>query len=82
MQCLFKFAFRKQPLDRFYEYKNIFAGKMAFLTQNKPKKCKNLVITLFFEKYATIFAEIWQKSQKIVIINNIDPRFFPWYLAW
>jgi hypothetical protein len=43
---------------------------MAFLTQNKAKLCKILIITLFFEKNANFFAENWQKSQKIVIITS------------
>jgi hypothetical protein len=38
--------------------------KLAFLTQNKAQLCKNLAITLVFEKNA-IFG---RKSQKIVII--------------
>jgi hypothetical protein len=40
---------------------------MAFLTQNKAKLCKILIITLVFEKNAIFFAE---KSQKIVIITS------------
>jgi hypothetical protein len=32
--------------------------------------CKNLMITLVFEKNANFFAENWQKSQKIVIITS------------
>jgi hypothetical protein len=43
---------------------------LAFLTQNKAKICKNLIITLVFEKNANFFAEICQKSQKIVIITS------------
>jgi hypothetical protein len=30
-----------------------------------------VIITLVFEKNANFFAEIWQKSQKIVIITSI-----------
>jgi hypothetical protein len=40
------------------------------LTQNKAKLCKNLIITLVFEKNANFFSEKWQKSQKIVIITS------------
>jgi hypothetical protein len=47
-----------------------FAKKLAFLTQNKAKLYKNLIITLVFEKNANFFAEICQKSQKIVIITS------------
>jgi predicted secreted acid phosphatase len=59
----------------FYDFKNIFAEKksakkLAFLTQNKAKLCKMLIITLDFEKNANFFAENWQKSQKIVIITS------------
>jgi hypothetical protein len=46
-----------------------FAEKLAFLTQNKARLYKNLIITLVFEKNANFFAEICQKSQKIVIIT-------------
>jgi hypothetical protein len=37
---------------------------LAFLTQNKAKLCKNLIITLVLEKNANFFAENCQKSQK------------------
>jgi hypothetical protein len=43
---------------------------MAFLTQNKGKICKILIITLVFEKNANFFAENCRKSQKIVIITS------------
>jgi hypothetical protein len=46
------------------------AKKLAFLTQNKAKLCKFLIMTLDFEKNANSFAENWQKSQKIVIITS------------
>jgi hypothetical protein len=43
-----------QPWDRCYDVSNIFAKKfgekLAFLTQNKAKLCKILIITLVFEK--------------------------------
>jgi hypothetical protein len=47
------------------------AKKLAFLTQNKAKLCKNLIITLVFEKNANFFAKNCQKSQKIVIITSV-----------
>jgi hypothetical protein len=61
--------------DRCYDFKNIFlpkklAKKLAFLTQNKAKLCKILIITLVFEKNAIFFAENCRKSQKIVIITS------------
>jgi hypothetical protein len=46
------------------------AKKLAFLTQNKARLCKMLIITLVFEKNANFFAENCQKSQKIVIITS------------
>jgi hypothetical protein len=49
---------------------------LAFLTQNKAKLCKNLIITLVFEKNANFFAENRQKSQKIVFITSV-PDFGP-----
>jgi hypothetical protein len=42
------------------------AKKLAFLTQNKAKLCKNLIITLVFEKNANFFAENCD--------HNIGPR--------
>jgi hypothetical protein len=47
-----------------------FGEKMAFLTQNKAKFCKNLIIILVFEKTANFFAKNCHKSQKIVIITS------------
>jgi hypothetical protein len=46
------------------------AKKLAFLTQNKAKLCKILIITLVLGKNANFFAENWEKSQKIVIITS------------
>jgi hypothetical protein len=46
------------------------AKKLAFLTQNKAKLFKILIIILVFEKNANFFAENCQKSQKIVIITS------------
>jgi hypothetical protein len=43
---------------------------MAFLTQNKAKLCKILIITLAFENNANFFAENGRKSQKIMIITS------------
>jgi hypothetical protein len=47
---------------KIFSPKNL-AKKMAFLTSNKAKLCKNLIITLVFEKNA-IFAKN----------RNIEPR--------
>jgi hypothetical protein len=51
--------------------------KSAFLTQNKATLCKNLIITLVFEKNAKFFNEKWQKSQKIVIITSTHGDLVP-----
>jgi hypothetical protein len=54
-----------------YDFLNIFAEKfskkMAFLTQNKAKLCKILIITLVFEKNVNFFH---RKLSKIVIITS------------
>jgi hypothetical protein len=42
----------------------------VFLTRNKAKLCKILIITLVFEKNANFSAENCQKSPKIVIITS------------
>jgi hypothetical protein len=54
------------------------AKKLAFLTQNKAKLCKHLIITLVFEKNANFFAENWRKSQNIVIITSVPGS---WYFS-
>jgi hypothetical protein len=46
------------------------AKNLAFFAQTTLCFCKNLIITLVFEKNANFFAENWQKSQKIVIITS------------
>jgi hypothetical protein len=67
-------SFSSLTKDRCYDFKNIFAEKFSekspFLTQNKAKLCKILIVTLVFEKNANFFAENCQKSQKIVIITS------------
>jgi hypothetical protein len=45
------------------------AKKLPFLTQNKAKLCKILIIALVFEKNANFFAENCRKLSKIVIIT-------------
>jgi hypothetical protein len=61
--------------DGCYDFKRYFrqkksVKKLAFLTQNKAKLFKHLIITLVFEKNANFFAENGRKSQKIVIITS------------
>jgi hypothetical protein len=46
------------------------AKKLTFLTQNKAKLSKFFITTLDFDKNANLFAENWQKSQKIAIITS------------
>jgi hypothetical protein len=42
-------------------------AKIAFLTQDKAKLCKNLIITMLFGKNFNVFAENFRESQNIVI---------------
>jgi hypothetical protein len=58
---------RKTPI---FSPKNFCEKIGIFVTQNKGKLCKNLIVTLVFEKNANFFAENWQKSHKIVIITS------------
>jgi hypothetical protein len=43
---------------------------LAFLTQNKAKFWKKMIITFVFDKNAYFFAENCQKTQRIVIITS------------
>jgi hypothetical protein len=60
-----------------YDFLNIFdkkfSKKLAFLTQNKAKLWKILIITLVFEKNANFFR---QKLSKIA--ENCDHNIDPW----
>jgi hypothetical protein len=47
---------------------------MAFLTQNKAKLCKILIITLVFEKIANFSAKNYRKIPEHCD-HNIDPRW-------
>jgi hypothetical protein len=49
---------------------------LAFIAKTNTSFCKNLIITLVFEKNANIFAENCQKSQKIEIITSTPDRIF------
>jgi hypothetical protein len=67
--------FRLGPIFKIFSPKNS-AKKLAFLTRNKAKLCKNLIITMFvFEKNAVFFAENRRKLAKIAenCGHNIDP---------
>jgi hypothetical protein len=54
---------------KIFSPKNL-AKILAFFSQTTATFCRNLIITLVFEKNAKFFAENWQKSQKIVIITS------------
>jgi hypothetical protein len=58
-----------QSRDRCYDFRKIFAKKLAFLTHNKAKLFKIFDHDIGFRENANFFAENWQKSQKIVIIT-------------
>jgi hypothetical protein len=55
--------------DRCYDFLKIFAKKfskkLAFLTQNKAKLCKILIITLVFEKNANFLPKIVENRKKM-----------------
>jgi hypothetical protein len=57
---------------KIFSPKNL-AKNLAFLTRDKAKFKKKLIITLVFKKNANFVAENWEKSQKIVIITS-TPR--------
>jgi hypothetical protein len=42
---------------------------LACFAQTAATFCQKMIITLAFEKKRQLFAEIWQKSKKIVIIT-------------
>jgi hypothetical protein len=60
---------REKTRDRCYDFENIFVKKfsikLSFLTQNKAKLFKILIITLVIEENAIFFAENCKKSQKM-----------------
>jgi hypothetical protein len=55
--------------DRCYDFFNIFAKKigekLAFLTRNKAKLCKNLIITLVFDKTPIFSPKIVENRRKL-----------------
>jgi hypothetical protein len=63
-------------IDRCYDFLNVFAEKfskkLAFLTHNKAKICKILIITLVFEKNANFFRRNFSKIAENCD-QNIDP---------
>jgi hypothetical protein len=60
---------------KIFSQKNL-AKILAFFAQATASFCKNVIITLVFEKNANFFAENWQKSQKIVIITSTPDMAF------
>jgi hypothetical protein len=65
----------QRPMLWFFKYfrRKIQRKKLAFLTQNKAKLCKILIVTLAFEKNA-IFC---RKLSKIA--ENCDHNIDPWF---
>jgi hypothetical protein len=57
------------------------AKNLAFLTQNKAKLCKKLIMPLVFEKNANLFARNCRKSQKIVITTSTPGQHAFWACA-
>jgi hypothetical protein len=53
------------------------AKKLAFLTQNKAKLCKNLIITLVFKKKANFlpkFVQDWGSNSGSFGLASSDPQ--------
>jgi hypothetical protein len=63
-----------QAITDFMILKIVLPENLAFFTQNKAKSCKNYIVTLVLKKNANFSPKIGKKSQKIVIIHNIDLR--------
>jgi hypothetical protein len=61
---------------KIFSPKNL-AKILAFYAQTTASFCKNLIITLVFEKNANFFAENCQKSQRIVIITSTPENQSP-----
>jgi hypothetical protein len=57
------------PMLLFFKYFRWFFRR-KYMTQNKAKLCKILIITLVFEKKRQFLAQNCQKSQKFVIITS------------
>jgi hypothetical protein len=55
---------------KIFSPKNLSKKNWRFFLQNAASFCKSWIITLGFKKYANIFAENGQKSQKIVLITS------------
>jgi hypothetical protein len=53
-----------ETFKKIFSPKN-FAKKLAFLTQNKAKLCKNLITTLVFEKNANFSPKIGKNRRKL-----------------
>jgi hypothetical protein len=54
--------------------KNFRQKKQRLWLKTKTKECKNLIITLFFEKSAIFSAKNCQKPHKIMIIPPTSGR--------
>jgi hypothetical protein len=67
---LMKYTRKACTRDRCYDFLNIFSPKnsakiLAFLTQNKAKLCKILIITLVFEKKENFSLKIVENRRKL-----------------
>jgi hypothetical protein len=51
---------------------------LAFLTQNEAKFCKNLIITLVFEKNASFLPKMSKIKENCD--HNIDPGLLPKFI--
>jgi hypothetical protein len=73
-----------EPMLWFFQYfrRKILRKKLAFLTRNKDKFWKKLIITLVFKRNANFFAENCEKSQKIVIITSTPGSCILWHLCY
>jgi hypothetical protein len=65
----------RETRDRCYDVMKHFGEKLAFGAQTKGNFEEKVIITLVFKKNANFSAEIWQKSQKIVIITSVPLSF-------
>jgi hypothetical protein len=73
-----EFILKQGPMLCFSKYfDEIFGENIGFFAQTTTSFCKNVIITMTFDKKAIFFAENWQKSQKIANICNIVPRVPP-----
>jgi hypothetical protein len=66
---------RGKFLKPFFVPSCLSAKNVAFFDQTTASFCKNVSITLVFEKNGSFFSENWQKFQTIVIITSSSSSF-------